>query len=72
VRDLIVATVGNGRMDATSWALALRRLHTAQRSRIAARSDIYTAWLQLEKSCGAPLLKFPGEPKAPKSAEVPK
>jgi outer membrane protein TolC len=72
VRDLIAATVRNGRMDATSWALALRRLHTAQRSRIAARSDIYTAWLQLEKSCGAPLLKFPGEPKAPKSAEVPK
>ena len=53
------------RILANDRALALRRVYAAESRLIEARADLYDEWMRLEAACGAPLLKFPGQPSAP-------
>ena len=64
-KDLIEISVRTGRLNATDRALALRKIYAAELGLIEARANLYTEWMRLEAACGAPLLRFPGQPRAP-------
>ncbi len=50
-----------GLADASRLLQLLRLLHDTRLDVLSAERQLYRAWVALERACGAPLLRFPGE-----------
>ena len=60
-----------GGADALRLLEVLRSTRAIALDGVAARIDVYDAWIELEEACGAPLLRFTDEPGQPDSSAPP-